>query len=177
MGLELLLGAAVAIGVPFVGFLCQRRRRKLEVQREAVRAISRAVTELLGAVQHADVVPLGNSDVASAICRFDQEWQEWEYQLPDGSAHLRRSVREAMANCFGGPATAGLDPRCETLPRSAFDTYWWDLLVSYLDHVRFRFSRWLVKDVPVPLVTEPYFSWRRGEDQEHRSSEGRVVGP
>jgi hypothetical protein len=174
MGLELWLGAAVAIGVPFVGFLRHRRRRRLVVQREAVRAIGSAVTELSGVVQQADVVSLDNSDVAGAVRRFDQEWQQWEYQLPEGSAHLRRSVREAMANCFGGPATVGLDPRCETLPRSAFDTYWWELLVSYLDHVRFRFSRWLVEDAPVPLVTEQYFSWRRDEDEEHRSSKGCV---
>lgn len=172
MELELWLGTAVAIGVPFIGFLWHRRRLRLAAQREAVRAIGNAVTKLLSAVQHADVVPLDNAGVAEAVRLFDLEWQKWEYQLPQGSSHLRRSVREAMANCFGGPATAGLDPRCETLPRSAFDTYWWDLLVSYLDHVRFRFSRWLVKDAPTPLVTEQYLRWRTDEDQRYRSSKG-----
>jgi hypothetical protein len=81
-----------------------------------------------------------------------------------------------MANCFGGPASAGLDPRCESLPQSAFDPYWWDLLTSYLDHVRIRFSRWLVKDAPVALITEQYFTWYRDEDEEHRRAQATRGG-
>lgn len=171
MELELLIGVLGALSVPLVGFLWHRRRRGLSFQRVAVQAIGDSVTELFSVVQHDDVVRLGNATIAGAIRRFDQAWQKWQHELPEGSAHLRGSIRAAMGNCFGGPAPAGIDPRCESLPQSAFDPYWWNLLTSYLDHVRIRFSRWLPRNDPVALSTEKYLTWRSDEDQEHRRTQ------
>lgn len=89
--------------------------------------------------------------------------------LPTGARHVRVSVRQAMAHCFGPSACGAMDPTAAEKPVYPFDKYWWDIGTTYLDHARNSLGSWLVDDrrsLQVRLV--PYYQWRRDEDDAAR---------
>lgn len=136
-----------------------------------------AAASLRGAVQGLhDVLwdrcigePVDESAIAEAMTAFERLARRHEYLLPAGSVHLRLSVREAMTCVFGAPAVAAL--HCDARRRSAdaFDGYWADVSLTWLEHAVGRLHDWEDDPRVKRLPLQPYYSWRRDEDDEYRA--------
>lgn len=115
--------------------------------------------------------------VARAMSTFEAHATRYEDLLPQGAGHFKRSAREAMTSIFGAPAVAGLHARAATQPVNDPDRYWADVSVSWLEHAAQRLHEWQDEPGRRRLKIEPFYSWRRAEDEVWRAAartEGRL---
>jgi hypothetical protein len=162
------VGASTAVfGVllTIYGIGLSRRQAPAESRRRAVEGVLDALGPVRAVIVHADVRRPRPTDVSSAMQRFELAWQRWEFQLPTEARHLGQSVREAMANCFGAPAVAGLDPRLADLPADPFGRRWWSLGITWIEHAQQQLQRGLSNDPGRTFNVTPYYLWRREEDR------------
>ena len=103
---------------------------------------------------------------------FEWESQRWESQLPAGARHVRVSVRQALANCFGSPAAIAVDPAAEGGRMQPFDRYWWDIACTYVEHVQNGFGAWQVQERRQPLKIVYFAHWRKDEDAQYHQRRG-----
>jgi hypothetical protein len=82
------------------------------------------------------------AEVAHAFrCFYDAD-DRHRHQLPEGWAHLRRSIRAATGTALGGIAFVDLDPTTESLELAEPDARWGDYADDYIDYVVDRVMRW-----------------------------------
>lgn len=115
--------------------------------------------------------------VARAMSSFEAHVARYEDLLPHGAAHLRRSAREAMTSVFGAPAVAGIHAGAEAQPLNVIDRHWADVSATWLEHAAQRLHEWQDEPGRRKLSIEPFYSWRRDEDDEWRAvarSAGRL---
>jgi len=160
--------AAMALALSAValvrGELLQRRRVAEDAQQRAVEYVREALEGVLAVTEHADVRLPPKAGISRVVLDFERTCRRWEQLLPMRVKHLRMSVRHAMANCFGPPASIAADPRIEDLEMRTFDSHWWDIGYTYVEHARARFGHWLVENPRRPLVIVRYDQWRSDED-------------
>lgn len=106
---------------PVRGELHQRRRVSQDAQFRAVEKVVEALRPVYILLEHADVRVPSPSEIGDVMRAFERECQRWEPTLPPGAKHLRISVRQALANCFGSPAAIAVDPEAESRPMRTFD--------------------------------------------------------
>ena len=106
--------SALALVVSAIGLYLPTRQRRgdqvADVEMAAVAASAEATHDVYDLVRHADLMRPSDEAVRSVMIRFEAQLLRHEPQLPRDVRDLRRSVRAAMTNWFGGPAAAGLDP-------------------------------------------------------------------
>lgn len=108
-----------------------------------------SVFESLGAVvaliEHADIKMPPSSEISAVMQNFERECLRWN-PCSQRSRHFRVSVRQAMAHCFGPPASEAFDPAAPEKPAHPFDRYWWDIGTMYLEHTRNCLGAWLADE-------------------------------
>lgn len=170
------VAAALISAVALVrGELHQRRRASQDAHLRAVEKVAEALRPVHILLEHADVRVPSPSEVSEVMRSFERECQRWEPTLPPGAKHLRISVRQALANCFGSPAAIAVDPEAESRPMLTFDRYWWDLAYTYVEHVHHRLGLWQVQERRQPVQIGQFAQWRNEEDDLHR--QGRNSNP
>lgn len=163
----------------FRGEIRHRRGAPEDARRRAVDNIVEALGPVVAVIEHANVKMPTSSYISAAMQNFERQCLRWEPMLPTEAKHVRVSVRQAMAHCFGPPASGAMDPAAAEKPVYPFDKYWWDIGTTYLDHARDCLGSWLVDDRRGPKVRlVPYYQWRRGEDAAARPGHAqRLAGP
>jgi hypothetical protein len=163
--------AAVVISVVALlrGEIHQRRGAPEDARRRAVDNVVEALGAVVALIEHADIKMPPSSEISAVMQNFERECLRWEPMLPTGARHLRVSVRQAMAHCFGPPASGAIDPTAAEMPAHPFDRYWWDIGTTYLEHARNCLGAWLVDDRRNrQMRLLPYYLWRRDEDDAAR---------
>lgn len=159
-----IISAVIALAALLRGELQHRRRAPEDAQRAAIEHVVDALDEVRGVIENADVAMPSAMEISTVMKGFERKSQRWEPMLPLGARHIRVSVRQAMAHCFGEPALAAFDPEASAKPIQRFDRYWWDVGHTYIEHASSVIGYWLVDDRRRPLKLVPYSEWRRGED-------------
>jgi hypothetical protein len=163
--------AAVVISVVALirGEIHQRRGAPEGARRRAVENVAETLGAVVAVTEHADVKMPPSSEISAVMHNFERECLRWEPMLPTAARHLRVSVRQAMAHCFGPPACGAIDPTAAEKPAHPFDRYWWDIGTTYLEHARNCLGAWLVDDRRNrQMRLLPYYLWRRDEDDAAR---------
>lgn len=160
----------------FRGELHQRRRASQDAQYRAVDKVIEALQPVHILLEHADVRLPSSTEISDVMREFERECQRWEPTLPTGAKHLRISVRQALANCFGSPAAIAVDPAAESGPMRTFDRYWWDLAFTYVEHAHHRLGAWQVQERRQPIKIVHFAQWRKEEDDLHRRVQGGRAG-
>jgi hypothetical protein len=150
------------------GELHQRRRVSQDAQFRAVEKVVEALQPVYLLLEHADTRLPAPSEISDVMHDFERECQRWEPTLPPGAKHLRISVRQALANCFGPPAAIAVDPEAASHPMATFDKYWSDQACTYVEHVHHRLGAWQVQERRRPIELVHFAQWRREEDNVHR---------
>jgi hypothetical protein len=145
------------------GEILQRRRVSEDAEQRAVEHVREALEGVLAVMEHADVRLPAKAEISRVMLDFERRCRRWEQLLPTGVKHLRMSVRHAMANCFGPPASIAADPRIEDLEMRTFDSHWWDIGYTYVEQAQANFGHWLVGNRRKPLVVIRYDQWRSDE--------------
>lgn len=149
------------------GELHQRRRPSHEAQHRAVDKITEALWPVHVLIEHADVRVPSAAEISKVMREFEWECQYWEPMLPTGARHLRVSIRQALANCFGSPAAIAVDPAADSAPTKTFDRYWWGLACTYVEHAQKRLGAWKVQERRRPLEIAYFANWRKEGDALH----------
>lgn len=163
--------AAVLISVVALirGEILQRRGGPEAARRRAVENAAEALGAVVALIEHADTKMPPSSEISAVMQNFERECLRWEPMLPTGARHLRVSVRQAMAHCFGAPASGAVDPTAAEEPAHPFDRYWWDIGTTNLEHARNCLGAWLVDDRrDRRMRLFPFYLWRRDEDDAAR---------
>ncbi len=155
-------GSALIISVVALirGETRHHRDAATSMARQAVESVQTELSRLYSVVEHGNVRPVTAAQVSAAMLQFESVWRQLQYLMPRGSRHLRPSIRAAMANCFGGPASVGVDPRTEQLPVNPFDEAWWEIGSSYIIYAQAQLSEWLTANRNRPLRLIQYYQWR-----------------
>lgn len=135
----------------------ERQRAPKETQRQAARQVADALAAVYALIEQADVKKPSSTEISKVMGVFEAGAQRWEAMLPVGARYLRISVRQAMANCFGDPVCAGLDPKAANKPDRAFNRYWWDIGCTYIENVRKHIGFWLADEAPNKLRLTPNY--------------------
>lgn len=110
-------------------------------------------------------------DVSSAITNFETVCMQHDAALPDGLRGLRREVRAAIGNYFGGASLAAVDAKMANYPLSEPDPYWRDISLSYVEYVMTTLQLSVVR--PKAPLMRAFFEWRRDEDRlQHELRQG-----
>lgn len=137
----------------------------LAVRTAAVADLQDGLHRLRRLVRQADVSFASARTIASAMVDFEDRAQRHHAVMPTLLGAVDRQVRVAMGNCFGSPALVGWDPRLADREATTFDSYWWDITRTYLDHVDACLQDWRLAPTrrqAIELV--PFHAWRRDED-------------
>lgn len=164
--------AAVVMSVVALirGEILQRRGGPEAARRRAVDNVVEALGAVVALIEPAVIKMPPSSEVSAVMQKFERECLRWEPMLPTGARHVRVSVRQAMAHCFGPPACGAIDPTAAEKPAHPFDRYWWDIGTTYLEHARNCLGAWLVDDRRNrQMRLLPYYLWRRDEDEAARA--------
>lgn len=154
------------------GELHQRRRSSNEAQHWAVDKVADALRPVHILIEHADVQAPSGAEIGKVMLDFEWECQRWEPMLPTGARHLRVSVRQALANCFGSPAAIAVDPAADGRPLHTFDRYWWDVACTYVEHAQNCLGAWQIQERRRPLEIVHFARWRKEEDALHHGGRG-----
>jgi hypothetical protein len=117
--------AAVLISVVALirGEILQRRGGPEAARRRAVENAAEALGAVVALIEHADTKMPPSTEISAVMQNFERECLRWERMLPTGARHLRVSVRQAMAHCFGPPASGAIDPTAAEKPAHTFDRH------------------------------------------------------
>lgn len=117
--------------------------------------------------RQADTVRPG--DVSAAMSEFETLSMQYDVALPRGLRSLRREIRAAVGNYFGGASLAAIDVRMSDYPLSEPDPYWQEISRSYLEYVMAQLRLSLVHPRQRGVKLTPFHQWRREEDDEYRA--------
>lgn len=168
--------AGVALGALLTALLA-RLNRLWDARRERSTSAAAVLTESLGHVER--VVrgwrfrELAPDEVRTAMEHWDVRWKDNSGLLPDGWCHLNRDVRFAVGNSLGGAAALAADTGLDdTWGADTFEYHWWDVSLSYLEHVRSRLHNLQLAGRARRRRGAPgdYHLWRAEEDRERTLS-------
>jgi hypothetical protein len=101
--------------------------------------------------------------IAAAVTAFEEACMQYEVALPDSVSNVRRDVRAAVGNYFGGASLAGIDARMSDYPLSDPDPYWQDISQSYVKYVMAQLQLSIVS--PRSERMRHFYEWRQDEDR------------
>lgn len=119
----------------------RRKRRDQEHLTEAAQAIVAELRPLAVLVTKSRDVPLEANEVAEVWRSCAAVIAENDHRLPPTWRHLRRSVRAALGELFGGPAWADISYGDELNEMAEFDGRWWDYVLTYYGYLSERLAQ------------------------------------
>lgn len=165
----MLLGAAIA---PPIARWHQRASARDGRRVAAAGALIEALGALEQCLRRWMFQPIRSESINTAMKGWDLAWRSHGGVLPADWAHMNQSVRFAVGNAIGGDAAMAADmdvaPGWKGAP---FEAHWWDLGLTYLEHLRTRMHdlSLLEKRVHGRHAPVSYDEWRRDEDIDRRS--------
>lgn len=119
----------------------RRRRRDEEQVVDAAREIVTQLRSLTVVVTKSRDVEVTSSEIVEAWRTCATAIAENEHRLPRTWRHLRRSVRAALGELFGGPAWADISYGAELGDVADFDGRWWDYALAYYGYAADRLAQ------------------------------------
>lgn len=109
-------------------------------------------------------------DVARTMVAWDEAWRRHGGLLPRAWGALGRDVRLAVGNSLGGAAACSAEsPLPNEWRPDAYEYHWWDISITYLDHVCAAIHAFQLASnrQRKGLRPSPYHEWRRCEDDQY----------
>lgn len=119
----------------------RRKRRDQEHLAEAARAIVARLRPLSTVVAKSRDFDMESEEIVDAWRACATVIAENQHRLPIAWRHLRRSVRAALGELFGGPAWADVSYGGELDEVAEFDGHWWDHALRYYVYVADRLAQ------------------------------------
>jgi|BarGraNGADG00312_1021997.scaffolds.fasta_scaffold22142_1 hypothetical protein len=116
------------------------------------------------------------ADVSAAMSEFETLSMQHDVALPRGLRSLRREIRAAVGNYFGGASLSAIDIRMNDYPLSEPDPYWQEISRSYMEYAMAQLRLSLVQPGQRAELT-PFHQWRREEDEEYRAQKPLPANP
>lgn len=101
--------------------------------------------------------------MAAAVTTFEEVCLQHQVALPRSVSSVRRNVRAALGNYFGGASLAGVDADMANFPLPEPDPYWQDISQSYLEYVMAELQLSVVN--PRAERMRSFHEWRKDEDR------------
>ena len=117
------------------------------------------------------------ADVSAAMSEFETLSMQHDVALPRGLRSLRREIRAAVGNYFGGASLAAIDIRMNAYPLSEADPYWQEISRSYMEYAMAKLRLSLVQPGERRGELIPFHQWRREEDEENRVRKPLLPSP
>lgn len=159
-----LVGAVAAAQVGAWNALRHTRRLKQASQTEAAaESLGRSLRDVRHVVRQSGYGPVDSADVARAMQRFQEAWDEHEHRLPQQWPHLRAEVNHAVGTHFGPAGWSNVFMDQASSPLSELDLTWWEHAEKYLGHVIGWVARWGdgQKPSPGPMRFDPWLAARQ----------------
>lgn len=159
----------ICVAVLSAGLSWAVARRTVTAQRASdahvasVNALLPALVHLRALLHESAVRRTEPQQIAEAVTAFEEACMQHEVALPDGVSNLRRDVRAAVGNYFGGASLAGIDARMSDYPLSDPDPYWQDISLSYVEYVMAQLQLSIVS--PRSERMRHFYEWRQDEDR------------
>ena len=119
----------------------RRKRRDEDHLADAARTIVIQLRSLTTVVTKSRDVEVETAELIDAWRTCATAIAENEHRLPSGWRHLRRSIRAAFGELFGGPSWADISFGAELENVAEFDGRWWDYAVTYYEYVAERLAQ------------------------------------
>lgn len=149
----------------FIARRASQAERASGAHTAAVGSLLPSLAVLRALLHQSAVSTVRPEDVSSAITDFETLCMQHDAALPEGVQHVRREVRAAIGNYFGGASLAAVDAEMASYPLSEPHPYWRDISLSYVEYVMTTLQLSLVR--PKAPRMRPFYEWRRDEDQFH----------
>jgi hypothetical protein len=140
----------------------------------AIEKLLPAVASLRALLHESTARTVRSIEVTSAVEEFESLCLQNDAALPTGLRSVRRQVRAAVGNYFGGPSLAALDARFGDLPLSDPEPYWQDVSRSYVEYIMAQLQVSIVRPRRSRIIR--FDEWRRDEDQLHRPRVAPAAG-
>lgn len=163
----ILLGALIA---SFLGRASQLWGSRRAHQERAAEGLVQPLGKLEALVRSTRYRQVPAEEVSRAMVAWDEAWRRHGGLLPRTWAALGRDVRLAVGNSLGGAAAlAAESPLREEWRPDPYEYHWWDISITYLDHLRATLHSFQVASDRrrKALRPSPYHEWRRGEDAQY----------
>lgn len=145
-----------------------KRDRLSAAQSEAVDHLLPALARIRGVLHASSVRTLQPTEVGRAVVHFEELCLQHGAVLPEGVRPIRREVRAAVGNYFGGVSLAAVAAEFQDYPLSEPDAYRQDISVSYVEYV-LRELMWSAASSKGRRMIS-FHEWRRDEDEDYRAS-------
>jgi hypothetical protein len=119
----------------------RRKRRDQEHLADAAQQIVAKLRPLRTVVAKSRDLKVESAEVIEAWRACATTIAENQHRLPTSWRHLRRSIRAALGELFGGPSWADICYGGELEEVADFDGRWWDYALSYCEYVIDRLAR------------------------------------
>jgi hypothetical protein len=163
---EIAWGLFVAAFSAGLSWAVARRTMRTQVASDAhvasVNALLPALVHLRALIHESAVKQHEPREVAAAVTAFEEVCMQHELALPRSVSSVRRNVRSAVGNYFGGASLAVIDAELADYPLSEFDPYWQDISQSYVEYVMAQLQLSLVS--PRAERMRYFHEWRKDED-------------
>lgn len=165
--IEIVWGVFVAVLSAGLSWGVARRTLRAQVASNAhvasVNALLPALVHLRALLHESAVKRHEPLEVAAAVTAFEEVCMQHEVALPRGVSSVRRNVRAAVGNYFGGASLAAIDAEMAAYPLSEFDPYWQDISQSYVEYVMAQLQLSVVS--PRGERMRYFHEWRKDEDR------------
>lgn len=145
-----------------------RDTRASNARVSAIEKLLPAVASLRALLHVSTARTVRSIEVTSAVEEFESLCMQNDAALPMGLRSVRRQVRAAVGNYFGGPSLAALDARLSDLPLCDPEPYWQDVSRSYVEYIMTQLQLGMIRPDRSRIIR--FDEWRRDEDQLHRRS-------
>lgn len=145
-----------------------KRGRLSAAQSEAVDHLLPALARVRGLLHASSVRTLDPTEVGRAVVDFEELCLQRDAVLPERVRSVRREVRAAVGNYFGGVSLAAVAAEFQESPLSEPDAYWQDISVSYVEYVLRELQESAVSSKGRRMIS--FQEWRRDEDGDYRAS-------
>jgi hypothetical protein len=149
--------------------------QRLDGVRRAADDMSAAIGALRTVAWQAKRAPADPTAVQDAVYAVELVCRTHDMRLPPGMGHLRRSVREAATNYFGGPSGYGLTPLAQDWPIDNHNEYFWELAVGYFDLTINTIGRWRDHPRRRDHTLQMYHLYRREDDAYFHQANDRLA--
>lgn len=152
-----------------------KRHRLSSAQSEAVDHLLPALARIRGLLHASSVRTVEPTEVGRAVVDFEDMCLQHGVVLPERVRPMRREVRAAVGNCFGGVSLAAVAAEFQEYPLGEPDAYWRDISVSYVEYVLRELKQSAASSKGRRMIS--FHEWHRDEDEDYRASLRSVERP
>ena len=165
--IEIVWGLVVAVFSSALSWFVTRRTMRTQIASDAhvaaVNALLPALAPLRALLHESGVKRHEPREVAAAVTMFENVCLQHQVALPPSVSSVRRNVRAALGNYFGGASLAAVAAEMADYPLAESDPYWQDITQSYLEYVMAQLQLSIVN--PRAERMRYFHEWRTDEDR------------